>query len=388
MDERQAAQSRDLNDWGSIPFWSWNGDLKPERLIKQIRNMKRQGMSGFIIHARRGLKTEYLSDRWFECVSACVDEAERLDMEAWIYDENGWPSGIAGGKLLEDAQNHVWYLECRRQPFFDERALAVFVWHENDCRRVEQSEKEMSEYYAVYACQNPSYVDLLNPRIVREFLRLTHEQYVRHYGSRFGKRLKGFFTDEPQYFRLGQPWSPIVPEMFRQAYGYDVRDGLLSLFEEVPGAPAFRNDFWKLMNRLLMDNYQKTVYDWCCGHHCAITGHTIEETSLEGQMMCCAGAMSFYEYEHIPGIDCLTRNRDPELAARQCASVAHQLGKRQVLTETFAACGWDITPRELKRLGELQYAAGINRMSQHLYPYSIVGARKRDYPLFFSEHNP
>ena len=27
-------------------------------------------------------------------------------------------------------------------------------------------------------------------------------------------------------------------------------------------------------------------------------------------------------------------------------------------------------------------------MCQHLYPYSIRGQRKRDYPAFYSEHNP
>ena len=92
--------------------------------------------------------------------------------------------------------------------------------------------------------------------------------------------MQGFFTDEPQYFRWEQPWSPVVPQAFSETYGYDVLDGLIALFYEEENAAAFRNDFWKLMNRLLMEHFQKAVYDWCEAHNCRITGHTIEENSL------------------------------------------------------------------------------------------------------------
>ena len=35
-------------------------------------------MNGFFMHARCGLVTDYLSDEWFECVGACIDEAKKL----------------------------------------------------------------------------------------------------------------------------------------------------------------------------------------------------------------------------------------------------------------------------------------------------------------------
>lgn len=34
-------------------------------------------------------------------------------MDAYAYDENGWPSGFVGGKLLEDIKNHDKYIENR-----------------------------------------------------------------------------------------------------------------------------------------------------------------------------------------------------------------------------------------------------------------------------------
>jgi len=73
------------------PFWSWNADLKPEELRRQIRLMHDAGLGGFFMHARSGLQVEYLSDEWMKCVEPSLDEAGKLGMDAWLYDENGWP---------------------------------------------------------------------------------------------------------------------------------------------------------------------------------------------------------------------------------------------------------------------------------------------------------
>ena len=98
-------QKRTVDSYRSIPFWSWNDKLEKEELIRQIRWMKEQGFGGYFMHARSGLITEYLSDEWFELVNACIDEGDALGMQSWAYDENGWPSGFVGGKLLEEKEN-------------------------------------------------------------------------------------------------------------------------------------------------------------------------------------------------------------------------------------------------------------------------------------------
>ena len=73
-----------------------------EELLRQIHWMHDMGIGGFFMHARGGLQTPYMEDEWFENVTASVEMAEELGMNAWAYDENGWPSGFAGGKLLEE----------------------------------------------------------------------------------------------------------------------------------------------------------------------------------------------------------------------------------------------------------------------------------------------
>ena len=72
MDKLTKKLKGNLRDYRPIPFWSWNDDLKLDELVRQIDVMKENGIGGFFMHARGGLKTEYLSDRWFECINACV----------------------------------------------------------------------------------------------------------------------------------------------------------------------------------------------------------------------------------------------------------------------------------------------------------------------------
>lgn len=375
-----------LTEYKSIPFWSWNDRLDPEELRRQIREMKKAGIGGFFMHARGGLTTEYMSDDWFDDVAACVDEAQKQGMNAWAYDENGWPSGFAGMKLLENPDNFAHYLTCEARASFDPYALGCYRVEEGKLIRVLEDEGESC--VCVYDKTNNSVVDILNWRIVRDFIDETHEKYYARFKNSFGKVLLGFFTDEPQYFRYETAYSPVINKKYKDKYGEDLIDELGALFIDCDQSDRFRYRYWKLMNDTYTESFAGQIYRWCEEHGCQMTGHTIDENGLFGQLMCSGGVMPFYQYEHIPGIDWLGRCIGSELAPKQVASVAQQLGRKHVLTETFACCGWDVTPRELKRIAEWQYVNGVNLMCQHLYPYSIRGQRKRDYPAFYSNHNP
>lgn len=374
-------------EYGSIPFWSWNDRLDPERLKEQIRNMHDLGMNGFFMHARSGLETEYLSDEWYNCIKECVDEAGKLGMEAWSYDENGWPSGFAGGILLEDPKNYASYLRMEKKNAFDPDALAVYVIEENRSRHVTENEGE-KEYICVYIGRDSSYVDTMNAEITKKFLECTHQDYKNRIGEKFGKAMPGFFTDEPQYYRYATAWSDILPEIFEKKYGYSIFTALDAMFLDFEGAREFRYDYWKLCHELFINNFGKTIYDWCEDNGCRLTGHAVEESFLAGQMWCCGGVMPFYEYEHIPGIDHLARGLGNGIPSKQLGSVCAQLGKKKALSEMYGCCGWDVSPLELKKIAESQYVSGVNIMCQHLFPYSERGQRKRDYPAHYSQHLP
>ena len=366
-----------------IPFWSWNDELDEKELCKQIEWMHANGVGGFFMHARGGLKTEYLGEKWFSCVKACGEKAKELGMQAYAYDENGWPSGFVGGKLLEDIENHDKYIEYKFGAF-DKAADVSYDVSGDELKRTTGGGTGGGDCLNLYIKYSASTADILNPDVVDKFLKLTHEEYKK----RDTYDLKGFFTDEPQYYRWGTPFTKVLPPYYKETYGDDIFDRLGLLFVEKKGYREFRYRFWKSMQTLMLKNFAQKIYAWCDENGYKLTGHYVEESFLGAQLMCCAGIMPFYEYEHIPGIDWLGRQIGTELAPKQLGSVAAQLGKKQTLTETFGCCGWDTTPKELKHIAEFQYVNGVNLMCQHLLPFTEHGQRKRDYPEHFSAVNP
>lgn len=377
---------KDSKEFGGLPFWSWNDKLEKEELLRQINNMKDIGFNGFFMHARGGLKTEYCSKEWYDCIKACVKEAKKLNMEAWAYDENGWPSGFAGGKLLKDEKNFVKFLEYSFGAY-DENAFAVYALKNGVPYQVFEPDNDR-EFLNIYKKSDASYVDILDEKIVKKYIDATHEEYKKELKKDFGANMPGFFTDEPQYYRYATAWSDTFLTDFEKAYGYSIFDVLPALFIDYEGAEELRYDYWLLCHKKYTESFATQIYDWCNKNGAQLTGHTIEETSMAFQMCCCGGVMPFYEFEHIPGMDHLGRVIRSDLGPKQLGSVAAQLEKKKVLTESFALCGWAVSPIELRRILNWQFVSGINLLCSHLYPYSERGERKYDYPAHYSEHLP
>lgn len=384
-DTLKKALTGNLDEYKSIPFWSWNNTLDENVLVKQIEDMKRAEIGGFIMHARTGLKDEYLGEKWFSCIAACLKKAKELGMKAWVYDENGWPSGFVGGKLLENENFRARFLELK-QGEFDKTAHAVYVKDdEKGFVRVSEPLAKISEYYNVYIRISPANTDILNPEVVDAFIAETHEKYYERFKDSFGHELEGFFTDEPQYYRYATPYTPVADTEFKK-HGENLDDGLIWLFMHDERGYAFREKYYATLNKLYVTNFYKKLHDWCNAHGCRLTGHSVEENSLFTQMWGGGAVMTSYEHEDIPAIDCLGRFCVGELPSKQVGSVAAQLGKKRVLTETFGCAGNDVTPKELVSVAESQYFNGVNMMCQHLYPYSMASDGKIDHPPVFGPH--
>ncbi len=358
------------------PFWSWNEKLDIEETKKQIRQMNEAGLGGFFMHARGGLQTEYLSDEWFQNVSASVDEGEKLGMLAFGYDENGWPSGFGNGavngKGLKYQQK---YLRCAE--------VQAPVKNEFTLSNVVQGDKIYHCYFDV----NPFYVDTMNGEVIGEFLKSTHEKYKEKLKDDF-KRMKGFFTDEPQASRNGIPWSFNLEKEYEKIYGEPIREHLPKLFYRIDGYEEFRFRFWKLVRDLFTDSFMGVIGKWCNENKTELTGHMVLEEDFYEHILANGACMPSYEFMDIPGMDHLCRGMPSVQTEMQLTSACNQLGKKQILSETFAACGWNVSFEDLRRLYEHQMVHGVNLLCQHLEGYSLRGIRKRDYPASLFRHQP
>lgn len=347
------------NTYRPVPFWSLNDTLEPSETARQVRLMHRAGLGGFFMHARGGLRTPYMGEEWFENIDAALAEGEKYGMEVWAYDENGWPSGFGNGAVNGRGEAYQQkYLRIEAGEKQTDRTIAnVDGWH---------------LYYEV----NPYYVDLLDKRVTEAFLEVVYEPYYQRYGN----RLAGFFTDEPQLSRNGIPWSFVLPEAYGDVYGEDLLPRLPELFRPVGDYKRTRVRFWRLVTDLFSRSFAKTVYDWCEERGLRLTGHMLMEETLSSQLTANGAIMPSLEYFHIPGMDWLGRYPISSLTALEVSSVAHQLGRSQVLSESFAGSGHESGFDDFKRLIDWQMVRGITRLCPHLEGYSLRGLRKRDYP--------
>ncbi|MCR5040464.1 MAG: hypothetical protein K6C36_00040 [Clostridia bacterium] len=284
------------------PFWAWNGELRQDELIRQARIMKEMGLGGFFMHSRSGLITDYLGDEWFDCVNAVADEAEKDGMEAWLYDEDRWPSGSAGGKATADPKYRMKSLYLYESDTADTEwsdgsfalyaaridGIDLYGYKEIDCSgiscredAVRAAEKAVCEAAAssegrietnspdgnagwkalrfaiVYdrpdsVYNGATYIDTMSREATERFIKLTHEEYARRCGDRLGRSIKGIFTDEPHRghcfdnLSVGNngskscavAWTDDIFDEFEKRYGFSCRKILPELFYRKNGEKA------------------------------------------------------------------------------------------------------------------------------------------------------
>ena len=106
-------------------FWAWNRKLNKDLLQKQLDFFKKMGFAGAVIHSRNGLADRYLGDKFFDSVHFALEYAEKIGLKIWIYDEDRWPSGSAGGIITADLGLRKKYLLITKQKR-DGKLLACF----------------------------------------------------------------------------------------------------------------------------------------------------------------------------------------------------------------------------------------------------------------------
>jgi len=399
--------------FSTAPFFVWNGEVTEADIDQFLDDYRSQGVRAVIVHPRPGLITPYLSDRWFELVRYSVERARKLGMLVWLYDENSYPSGFAGGhvpaempeswrdghgltlkKLAqlapEAAGGCLVLLEKRGETFAEVTAAPASAAGDYYC--FERAWYPKSPWYAGF-----SYVDLLKPGVTEKFIALTMRGYERTIGAEFGKTVPGIFTDEPHInppARNSVRWTPDLFAQFQKRWGYDLKTNLPALFEETGDWRKIRHNYYGLLLELFIERWAKPWSRYAESKNLLWTGHYWEHewpSPRQGP-----DNMAMYAWHQVPGIDMLFNQFSEEVNAqfgnvrsvKELSSVANQLGRRRTLSETYGGAGWELRFEDMKRLGDWEYALGVNLMNQHLSFQTIIGARKYDYPQSFSYHTP
>jgi len=426
------------SEYRGTPFWAWNGKLEKEELLRQIRVFREMGLGGFHMHVRTGMDTPYLTEEFMDFIRFCVEAAKDEKMLAWLYDEDRWPSGTAGGSVTKGKkENARKSLLLTTEPYAPDRPhravkpepgrgqesmrqdngdlLAVYDICLNgdgtlkSARRIGEDDPAQGvKWYAYmeYACADPwfnnqAYVDTLRGEAIDQFIENTHEVYYRGVGADFGGVIPAIFTDEPQFtpksalsFAGEQkdvflPWTYALPELYREKYGAELLDCIPELLWELPEGrlSPVRWQFQNLLTDLFVETYCAKIGSWCVNHGLALTGHVMSEQTLESQTMAVGDAMRCYRQFGIPGIDMLCDFHE-YTTAKQTQSIVRQTGKEGMLSELYGVTGWDYDFRGYKLQGDWQAALGVTVRVPHLAWMTMKGEAKRDYPASISYQSP
>lgn len=397
------------------PFWAWNGKLDEQELLRQIGVLQQMGFGGFFMHSRTGLETQYLGDEWFRLTRECTREGVARGLQPWIYDEDRWPSGPAGGLVTKQPQYRRKYLTLtlHGQKPLPEAPLALFAGQvEGLCiapgwRQIQSGEEarpgETILAFCVHTMQPQDVYngftdsDRLSLAATERFLEVTHRQYAARCGAEFAD-IVGVFTDEPHRGMIfsdfsdpgaernwSLPWTDDLPEAFTAAYGSDLIAQLPALYLQ-PGGKAIARVKWQymeLVQRLFIERFLMPIQTWAHENGKTTTGHFLHEDTLMAQAVPCGSMMRCYPWLDEPGIDNLSEYSFTPWAVKALESVARQLGKPWKLSELYGATGWQMRFEDYKYVGDWQTILGINVRCPHLSWYTMQGEAKRDYPGAF-----
>ncbi len=321
--------SRDLPEsWKQ----TWNNPPAEDRPLKMVHCIGKplDQIGGYLGWMRDtcgagGVVISYGGDAYlkgehgWDILTTSVKEAIDRDMRVWIYDEAGYPSLSAGGRVLEV------------DPTVEAQELCMDESLPENQRYFARNSYEYTHATNNYSCAR-RYPDPANPRAVEIFLDVTHQACKDHLGEYYDE-VEAFFTDEPSFMsiNLGQipekvrhsvpvrdpldpdrkllptvVWTPGLDKDFSERWGEELV--YASLFQgDTEEDKQMRQKFWTLVGEKWADNFMKPISDWCrnAGGKAVSSGHLLSEENVERYTPLYGNILQAARGFDLPGLDML-----------------------------------------------------------------------------------
>jgi hypothetical protein len=217
-------------------------------------------------------------------------------------------------------------------------------------------------------------------------------------GAFYGKTLRAGFCDslevEGDIF-----WTDEFLKLFRERRGYDLTPWLPFIstpgrgdpygaqlsapWFDGPGADRVREDYWKTVSDLWIDNFFTPLVEW--EHSKGILARVQPHGAP-------ADILRAYGLADIPETEQLYAGGQMEFL-KMASSAAHVYGRRLVSAEAFVHSGqaYKSTPESIERDTNRAIAAGVNQIIYHGFPYVYMDRPEPGWHPFappgsFSDH--
>jgi hypothetical protein len=222
-------------------------------------------------------------------------------------------------------------------------------------------------------------VDKLDGAAVRRYMRSYLDTYRAIVGADGlgAKGVAGLLTDSTEVGAFN--WTPKMLEQFRRLRGYDARPWLPALTGVIVGSRQQSDAF--------LYDFRRTIADLHASEHYGVVaqvahanGMKVYGEALEGWRVSLGDDMDMRRHADIPMAAMWVFPREtgprPLLLAdlRTAASSAHLLGKPIVAAESLTSSRfpWAQGPADLRRVVDLEFANGVNRIVIHTSPHQPV----------------
>ena len=249
-----------------IPMSAVTGRPTKEFIKWFMGEFRRVGITQFLVYPRAGCEIPYLSEEWFKTVEWILETAEGMNFEAvWLYDEFNWPSGQCGGRVMA------------KKPEYGSQFLTA--------ERIEDGTVRFN--FGL----DSKYPNLLNPDAVDFFIQTTHEKYYRRFGNRFGKIIKGIFTDEPSFgypttlltpnasSKIQIAWYPELEDDYKGLTGRDLKYDMKRQLKGTANLD-FINAYHEVVGKRFRETFFDKIRNWCDEHGILLTGHLMSEHNI------------------------------------------------------------------------------------------------------------
>ncbi len=347
------------------------------------------------------LNIEYLGEEYMEQYTYAMNKAKENGINVWIYDEAGWPSGGAGGKVLADHPEYARHkLDLREKTF---KANEVYV-SSDDCTAFDENENIITDGYVFakdtvvteYFCNAEIYdvkdrsdfADITMKDAVEYFIAVNHDRYKNYLGEGFGNNIRAVFTDEPS-LPVPAPFSKQMREGFEREYGFSICPYLpIIARKRLPATEKEKRAviaWYDYCSMAFCNSFMKPCRKWCNDNNMSFTGHMDMDHQSNGSI---AGGnynimRALREFD-VPGIDVIWRHIFPmkkmelewwkiiaenRFFPRYASSAASQIGSNRAMTETFGVYGMGLTFDQMRYILSFQAVRGVNLFNFMLVPY-------------------
>lgn len=399
--------------FGPIYGWVWNDRLMKDEIVSQLQEMSNNGVRIICIIPEpqefrpttmvTRLAPDYLTKEYWEYYRFAVETAENLGMGCWFYDEGGWPSGGACGKVLAHRPDLIATVLDKEEIVFDDTCSnAETVAFFDGAKQVDNpknGQKLTRFYIRKSGWLTNFYPSLLNKAAVETFISLTHEGLRASCGDLLGSSIFASFTDEPAVHCWPCPWEKDLLQDFEKTYGYNICAYLPSLFDgEMMGESGKRAriDYYDYWSERFAKTYFGRIREWCVKNGIFSLGHLNGDDYTRGSEGSYGNILRVLRQFDIPGIDVIWRQIYPierkpykegsspyqrinesevnHYFPKYASSAAHQQGLRWALSETGGVYGNGFTFAQNYWVCGYQMVRGINLFTQMTISYG-----RKDY---------